>query len=45
MPDESSRLDILHAISRTAELVFESDVNMEILAKKTENYSGAYPNI
>eukprot|EP00026_Physarum_polycephalum_P000498 Phypoly_transcript_00499.p1 GENE.Phypoly_transcript_00499~~Phypoly_transcript_00499.p1 ORF type:complete len:1191 (-),score=146.73 Phypoly_transcript_00499:406-3978(-) len=41
MPDESSRLDILHAIARTAELVFESDVSMETLAKKTENYSGA----
>jgi len=41
MPDESSRLDILNAISRTAELVFESDVDMNELAKKTDNYSGA----
>ena len=42
MPDEGSRLDILNAIARTAELVFKSDVDMEALAKKTENYSGAY---
>ena len=42
MPDESSRLDILNAIGRTAELVFNNDVNLAELARRTPNYSGAY---
>lgn len=42
MPDETSRLDILKAISTTANISYKPDVDLQQLAKKTENYSGAY---
>lgn len=42
MPDENSRLDILNAISTTANIKYDADVDLPVLANKAENYSGAY---